>query len=270
MPSLPLELQREIVEIAIRNNYKNRAVKSNLRLVAHRVHFWVDQILYESVRVINGQDTVNFLNAIDSKPVGFFATAVKMLDLHYVTTDTIIARILAACGGVRTLAFWSRVGKAPPLDRLPLRRLTMPLELVSMSIHATTEPIWLSSLTHLDIGFASPKLPDMALTDILRRLPHLTHLALDLSAADPVCAASICTDCPCLRILVIFTSQFEDAACYQDAYSFDPRIVTVKQPSDLKNAKDWEAARLGLPDFWTRAENVVNGRRARAAAQSTQ
>ncbi len=39
-PQLPPELQREIIELAVRSGHKDVQLKLKLSLVAHHVHFW--------------------------------------------------------------------------------------------------------------------------------------------------------------------------------------------------------------------------------------
>ncbi|KAJ7719203.1 hypothetical protein B0H16DRAFT_1607271 [Mycena metata] len=65
MACLPPELQREILEIAIRINSRDAAVKLHLSLVAHRFHSWVDQVFYESVTIGSSQSADKFLKLVD-------------------------------------------------------------------------------------------------------------------------------------------------------------------------------------------------------------
>ncbi|KAJ7150245.1 hypothetical protein C8R46DRAFT_499882 [Mycena filopes] len=283
MPLLPIELQREIVEIAVRANPKNRALQLDLSLVAHHVHFWVEQILHESVTIDNGQSLLDFLDLVASKPADFFATAVKLLNVSYTTEASQAASFLALCPQVQVLVFHPRTHLAttvppPHLDRLPLRRLCIPREVFATIMRSpNSEPTWLSTLTHLDIGFIVSGLSSavtVQLVDSLRlsRLPRLTHVALWISAANPVLAGAICTSCPSLRVLAMCQDgaapridYYPDFTEDQAAYVFDLRIVVVGL-TDLEDSGRWDAARLGRPDFWTRAEGVVDRRRARASA----
>ncbi|KAJ7750273.1 hypothetical protein B0H16DRAFT_1550140 [Mycena metata] len=258
---LPSELEREIVEAVVRANYKNATVKLNLSLVAQRFHFWVDQVFYESVTIANHQEASKFLKLVDMKPAGFFATFVKALTIYNDSTnsETPASAILAVCTGVQLLKCWLwEVSILPAhLDQLLLRRLSMPLNLVVKSIN-TTEPAWLLTLTHLDVAVdVHEEDPDASsLADILRRLPRLTNLALHFWADRLHHAAATCTSFPRLRVLVIFT-QIEDLA---EHGALDPRIVLVPYTA-AEHAETVQAARWGLPDFWTRAESIVDERR---------
>ncbi|KAJ7750271.1 hypothetical protein B0H16DRAFT_857947 [Mycena metata] len=200
------------------------------------------------------------------KAVGFFASTVKALSLHLVTSDAKVIRILAACTGVQALAIWcpfTLVLPPPLLNQLPLRRVSMiRLILVTTTVlHATLKPLWLSTLTHLDLSFV-PSQDDIPLADMLRQLPHLTNIAQDILTAQSSVVAAACASYPNLRVFVIFGNDLEKSP----RYSFDLRVVVVAPT--FAHSQEWDAALLGLPDFWTRAESVVDERKARAVVQS--
>ncbi|KAJ7750277.1 hypothetical protein B0H16DRAFT_1724677 [Mycena metata] len=87
MPSLPRELGREIVEVAVRTNHPDAIVKLKLSLSSR-----VDKVFYESITIKSSPTNL--------KPAGFFATTVKSLSL-----PALDKRILAACAGAQTFAF---------------------------------------------------------------------------------------------------------------------------------------------------------------------
>ncbi|KAF7347349.1 hypothetical protein MVEN_01490600 [Mycena venus] len=254
---LPLELQREIFEIAVRSNHKNAALKLNLSLVASHVHLWsvVDRIFYESVSIIGFTGAIKFLDLINLKPPGFLATTVKTLLLHFIPADDCV-RILSACSGVQSLAVWNarmQTTLFPQISQLSLRRLCMSFVPVTDILAAATIPAWLSNITHLDIHCLDA--PNFA---IFGRLPNLTHVTLPLNEAVPLIANAVCASCPTLQIVVIVCGKLPATAVI-DSYSFDLRIVVAVFPSD--DVGDWEASHFGLPDMWTSAERVVAKRK---------
>ncbi|KAJ7147946.1 hypothetical protein C8R46DRAFT_536850 [Mycena filopes] len=258
---LPIELQREIVESAIRTNHKDRVVKLNLSLVAHHFHFWVDRVFYESVEIKSSKQVDQFLSLVHSKPTGFFATTVKALSLDD-PESVEMDGVLAACTGVQTFRCltYGRSVHSTRLSGLALRRLCIDTGFAEI-LNSTVEPAWFSTLTHLDLGFPELLL-DRQSASMLRRLPCLTNLALHHWMGRPL-ADAVYTDCPNLRVLVIFAGDTErDSAEYGDA----PHVVLVGV--DLQ--EDWDAGLFpGLSDFWFRAEIVVAARQARVEAQTS-
>ncbi|KAJ7150306.1 hypothetical protein C8R46DRAFT_1305945, partial [Mycena filopes] len=263
VPSLPIELQREIVEIAIRTNPKDRAVKLNLSLVAHHFQFWVDRVFYESVSIFNSKQLDQFLNLVHVKPAGFFATIVKVLSLHFhfrdISADARMARVLDVCPGVQALQCFS-VG-SPCISGLPLRRLYTDMSVVEL-LNSTVEPTWCLTLTHLDLG--SPNvLFDLQLAQMLGRLPCLTHIALHASSTTRSLIDVVCTSCLNLRVLVIFAPEEElDTVEYRDA----SHVVLIDDTLE----EEWDAGLFShLPDFWIRDENVVAARKLASTPSSS-
>ncbi|KAJ7157075.1 hypothetical protein C8R46DRAFT_419017 [Mycena filopes] len=276
MPLLPIELQREIFEMAIRNSYKDAAMKLNLSLVAHHVHLWVDQVFYESVAITSPADMDQFPKLVDSKPAGFFTTAVKAVRLHYIS-DLEMDKILAICTGTQVFACLLLPSPLSPhlsslplrrrwgLSSLPLRRLSIDLSLAEiLDTGSTAEPAWCSTLTHLDLGFA--RLPfDMQMAQMLSRLPCLTNFALPTSSTTRALADAVCTGCPNLRVLVIFVAGDEEDGDVAVEYRDASKVVLVK--ADI--VEEWDGSLRGLPDFWNDAEAVVAGRKRAGTLQKT-
>ncbi|KAJ7150319.1 hypothetical protein C8R46DRAFT_501192 [Mycena filopes] len=263
MPSLPIELQQEIIEIAIRTSRKDRALKLNLSLVAPHIQLWVDRVFYESVTISNSMQVDQFIELVHVKPAGFFATTVKMLDLHPRLTDIQTDRVLGVCSGVQALhcVTIERSESLPPphhLSSLPLRRLSTDVDLAEI-LYSAVEPVWCSTLTHLDLSF--PWLRSFG-REMLRRLPCLTNVALHSWSADRPLADAICNDCPNLRVLVIFVPEEElDTVEYRDA----AHVVLVDDTLE----EEWDTGLFSsLPDFWIRAENIVAARKLESTPSS--
>jgi len=256
--SLPPELQREIIEIAVRSNHRDAALRMNLSLVAHHVHIWVDRVFYEVVTLYGQASADNFLKVVDSKPPGFFAAVVKTLLLSGLKAESAV-HILSVCTGVQSLAVWNAKphnGLLLRVSQLPLRRLSMPFGHVATILTTpATPPTWLKSLTHLDSSFMF----DVKVSDLerLRQLPRLTHVALFAFKAGPSHAKAVCDSCPQLRVLVILISEDRTlpTAIMEAYHSLDNRIVVAPFPPDP--VRDWEVAHFGLPDMWDRVERVV-------------
>ncbi|KAJ7242583.1 hypothetical protein B0H12DRAFT_1236715 [Mycena haematopus] len=261
--SLPAELQREIVELAIRSNHRDAALKLNLSLVAYHVHYWVDRVFYEVVTIWNDTSGDKFLKLVDSKPPGFFGPVVKTLFLADLRASS-YARILSTCTGIRSLAWWIYKDipalVLPPASQLPLRRLALGFQNVAHIIALPTPPAWLATLTHLDLSFMS----DIEASDLeqLDRLPRLTHLALYAVQPSTAHAKVAFANCPNLQLLVMFGNDMPTAT----ETDFDNSRVVVA-PFPPNPIKDWEAAHFGLPDMWTRAEAVLEKRKRLTALQ---
>ncbi|KAJ7757529.1 hypothetical protein B0H16DRAFT_1536953, partial [Mycena metata] len=218
---LPVELQRDIFELASRNS--------------------VEQVFYESVIISSRESGQKFLSLIEAKPPGFFATAVKSLLIAPLLSDDQTAGILTACCGIESLALWGTIywGQIPDFphlaNQLPLRRLSHRLR---------PPPAWLSSLTHLDIAFSKPLMFGAdglrRIVDTLQHLHRLTHLALHYFLHPSIVSAT--TNFPGLQVLVIiFDWPAPIPASLGKRYSFDDRIVVVQRVSSSSSA-DWEAA----------------------------
>ncbi|TFK68811.1 hypothetical protein BDN72DRAFT_897787 [Pluteus cervinus] len=265
---LPIELQREIFYIAATADLQNA---TQIVRVARRICAWVQPIIYAMV-TLGSQDTELFLRTVHSKPRQFFAAHVKRLCLSVSVSAPNAAHILTVCTGVRDLAFWVDFLGASPTDvgslhsyisPLPLRRLSMELshilDLMTRSGDLSQYP-WSAGLTHLDVVFwtheETPSIPG------LERFPALTHLALWLqhSRVSATSLATILSACNLLRILVIVVDEAESLAPDQDTFA-DPRIVLIPY---LDVVPDWEAPMRGLPDTWSRAEDLVRAQMQKA------
>ncbi|KAJ7188966.1 hypothetical protein C8R46DRAFT_1206077 [Mycena filopes] len=274
MPDLPPELEREIFELAFRQDPKNVPLKLTLCSVAHRVQTWIDLIFYEFVPIEKDHDAQRFLGLIDSnlKPPAFFS-AVKILCLTLFVSATNALRILNACPGVEMLACWVNFRTQPEfpefitlVKRLPLRRLSLELAHLLRLLLPTageTSAGWLSNLTHLFIVVWNNNATEQI--SALRRLPHLTHLAAGLGPPYGLGAqhvALVCSTCPSLRVFVGLTDPMEMPL------DFDPenlneyrRVVVQTQPDESDLMPVW-AAQSFVPDLWSRAEVIIGNRAA--------
>ncbi|KAJ7750312.1 hypothetical protein B0H16DRAFT_1550260 [Mycena metata] len=142
MPSLPPELQREIVETAVRMHHEDAAVKLKLSLVAHHFHFWVDRVFYESVTITSTRGADKFLKLLDLKPAGFFAAAVKALNI-WGLDDTQTIKVLTTCSGVQILSYENYSNDFVPraqITQLTLRRLSTLTRVFASSMTSPIAP----------------------------------------------------------------------------------------------------------------------------------
>ncbi|KAJ6520349.1 hypothetical protein C8R45DRAFT_954867, partial [Mycena sanguinolenta] len=269
---LPLELQREIFEIAILSSRSRDAVlKLNLSLVAHRVHFRVDSVFYEILKISGEESAKKFLRLVDLKPAGFFTAVVKTLflfDPHWHTSRSAFpaARVLSVCGGVQSLAWWSGEMTVLPLSsasQIPLRRLSTRFGNIA-TLPAPSG--WLSGITHLTLIpglFTASRAPELK---FLKHFPRLTHVALLVFIPDPSHADVVCDSCPNLQVSVITRADPNGHLAVANQFR-DSRVVVVmvvmQFPPNL--VEDWEGAHFGLPDIWTRAQDVLAERKRSAA-----
>ncbi|KAF9010230.1 hypothetical protein BDQ17DRAFT_1009664 [Cyathus striatus] len=256
---LPAELQREIFSMATSNQL---SCALRLSLVARRVHEWVQPLVYEIV-TLGADDTALFLRTMDSKPSEFFATHVKQLCLAVSVNPEDAARILAVCTGVIGLAFWvdylaaaSDVPLSALITSLSLRRLSIEfthyLDLCEISKPSSVN--WRVKLTHLHVIFWADEEP--AFIPHLECLSCLTHFSLRLRYRQLTegSISAILASCKSLRILAILLDELD---LMQDLAKFeDKRVVFMPYPDAVQ---DWEASLRGLPDIWSRAEEMVRG-----------
>ncbi|KAJ7229833.1 hypothetical protein GGX14DRAFT_507853 [Mycena pura] len=264
-PFLPIELEREIFEISAIRHPKIAPV---LLRVARRVLIWIEPLLYRVMRVNKFcRRAAAFLEATKKKPPSFFADSVRALCFdNWCDWSVDEARnVLKLCKGVTNFAANARFytpAMLPVLATMRIQRLVVCLADLFGSFEAIdfTHPLF-SKITHLTIGdcFSSVKEHIYAK---LPTLPALTHLCLYSVASPTTCTPELLlTDCVRLELLVVLWGRsYIDSATGMAANTpvRDVRLV-VSVYSDYW--ADWNAGAAGLPDLWTRAENVVARRR---------
>ncbi|KAF7346389.1 hypothetical protein MSAN_01866800 [Mycena sanguinolenta] len=255
MPTLPSELEREIFEIAIRDNHNNAAWKLNFSLVARRVQYWIDLVYYEVVTIKTPVQAHKFLELVDWKPHDFFALAVKSLCIAYSISAVDASRILSVCSNVQQLACWVPWEKSPNLTQLlnslcRLNQLSIETGHFLSILRSQSTPF--PGLTHLELKWwlSSPR------TSLdLGALPNLTHVSLSRAGRSE--AESVCLTCASLQVLVI------QKLAPEEEYAFDARIVMA--PSDITYGEPvevWEDVAFRRPEnMWAYAENVVLSRK---------
>ncbi|KAJ7241651.1 hypothetical protein C8J57DRAFT_1369050 [Mycena rebaudengoi] len=258
-PSLPLELEREIFEIAATHYPQTMPA---LLLVAQRVLRWIEPLLYRTLVMGREGCRLDPTALLHIQP----ATLKHVQNLLVWGTFTCrsdLLRVLPLCGGVQRLAFFE-TASAPPV--LPaLEKMQLPVQYLSLITTSAldlldpTRPLF-RMLTHLDMidGVAEGPL-DFNFAE----LPALTHLSMHGDRRPPFFFALL-VSCPRLHVLVskiwIWTSWHRRRA--HQSTDVDPRFVMMFLRA-LPNlwVDDWKVGATGGNDFWARAELFIDKRR---------
>ncbi|KAJ7471599.1 hypothetical protein B0H11DRAFT_2282997 [Mycena galericulata] len=174
-PKIPPELERYIFELCA---LADRSGIPSLLRVAHRVHVWIEPLLYHALVLDYSQPCR--LTPADSRDAAFLASHVKHLNLTGPMPHDQLCALLAACTGTTNLALWV---PTPLPDLLPFLQALTLTRLSADTTHLFGGPLRvnfahpaLRALTHLDIlaaGFDDWRLS----AGLATGLPHLTHLA---------------------------------------------------------------------------------------------
>ncbi|KAJ7603108.1 hypothetical protein FB45DRAFT_1045916 [Roridomyces roridus] len=237
MPTLPLELEREIFEIAFRSSYKYSTYDGSLRTklgqVAPRVQHWISLILYESIDLIVANNLAHFSHLLDTAdPPDFFTIAVKHLRigpscLGYISEGQSLSRfkwlrrfepkhnlvrILSTYTAVEQLRYYldpdpafsggrtrHDISQVTPLIRqLPLNRL------------------WIQYTLFIDV--AEIRIPDSSL------YPNLTHLSITFDKYEEL------ADSEQRITLIRMVSQFPRLTHFAfDSHKEQPSAALLKQ-----------------------------------------
>lgn len=272
MSALPFELEQNIFEIAADSD---RCSASSLALVARRVQFWVEPVIYncvalqygssDSARVLEG-----FISAIKTKPSSFFARYVKTLLLSEIPA-CLTMEILAVCTGITDLRVWPYTPSA--VAQFVVASPIRPTHLSFSAEHLVQDrapnfalPFY-RELTHLELHDTWGQL--IAWEPNFAMLPQLTHLAFVFGSpfssgtTASYALSSILVNCNKLKICVFCCMLSEDELRFgQDAAIansiVDPRVVVVGW---RRSQARW-AGRLWneKANLWNQAEAIVAAR----------
>ncbi|KAJ7617182.1 hypothetical protein FB45DRAFT_933585 [Roridomyces roridus] len=268
-PILPPELEQAIFEVAA---YEEPPCVPRLMLVAWRVKKWVERYLYRILLFsdvpspgLHGvyaypydasedEDEILLHTHITSLPIDLLKSSVQHLCVRDYSELTQF--LLSTCSSVED--FWgSPLGEHERLGSLPLKRLHCSLFDVFEPTPVDFSHALFSHVTHLEI-FDRSMTVDLPSWSGLASIPHLTHLALD-----EVDFLSIVSEllgmCASLRVLIILVPASSTIPDVSLDFRRDPRLV-VMQCSEY--IKDWHMGALTGVDFWSRAEDFVEKRRA--------
>jgi len=274
-PVLPIELEREIFEIAARS-YPQSIPK--LMLVAWRVRTWVEPLLYRTIifspsrgdhydaKLVKGdplhsRDTLFLI--LKSKPPSFFRHVPLNLFLPIRELDD-ATLILSHCLGIENLWLNAPFKVLPHLfplvADLPLKRFHSHLgPLFGSAAQIDFSHQFFAQITHLGLyDYAVGGRVDHEVWSKLSLIPHLTHLSFDPIFVG-VCLTLLRT-CPSLRVLVaIGLGSDIDHHPDRDALANDPRFVVM---NSKWVARDWQIGTRTGGDHWSRAEDFIVKRKS--------
>ncbi|KAJ7734098.1 hypothetical protein B0H16DRAFT_1767694 [Mycena metata] len=239
----PLDMEREIFETAAAVNPET--IPTLLR-VCHRIHAWLEPLLYSVVIATTYTDPV--LKAIQSKSPTFLQTAVRHVFLSGGAVEVAPKHLLINCSGIDSLFLDACVHPSTfgLLAKTPIRRLNLSVRHDDSSI--LKQSMFLS-ISHLDLFKDNSNPVNWEDWSLLASLPALTHLCLSETLSISL-LNDVLAECPRLRVAI--TAFWLEAAA-DDALIFanelatkDPRAV-VMPPSDYK--EDWERGARGSEDF---------------------
>ncbi|KAJ7144498.1 hypothetical protein C8R44DRAFT_760013 [Mycena epipterygia] len=270
IPTLPIELERHIFEIAILIHPWSAAV---LILVARRVQIWIEPLLYKVLRIcptprkhMEIQIPVERIcGLIKSKPASFFHDHVRHISLYGENHIDDIIPLFAVCDAVLDISLSIASGASillPSLGALPLQRLTANLTFLFPGPSGPDfgHPIF-TNITHLAL-YGHPG-HGWDTWSGLAQIPGLTHLSFHNYGIDlPICHGAL-LHCKALEVLAnVFPSKdylnpFPDYV----TVTADPRFVVLVVP-DFIMIGDWEVGAWGGADCWVRASELVRKRRS--------
>ncbi|SJK96926.1 uncharacterized protein ARMOST_00175 [Armillaria ostoyae] len=253
IPDLPIELEREIFELAA-TLYPGSAY--HLTTISKRVQIWMEILIYQTVVLDLPKSRTNlFLRTVDSRPASFFASRVKNLYLTFVSFPQ-AWKVLSVCTGVTNLACWTATSSQEllPLPRQPLERLSVGIAAL-MQLCETHKPDFshpaFRALTHLDITE-----PPTSSVDIdwsaLYKLPKLTHISIGnlTESRHLFLLKELLTNCESLLCLVVISDHGEFTKPVSE--EIDDRRLKIlpyfHHPKDY--CTYWKDVQRGLPDFW--------------------
>ncbi|KAF7292608.1 hypothetical protein MIND_01158700 [Mycena indigotica] len=210
-PRLPPDLERYIFEETA--GQRPRDVP-NLLLVARRVQYWLEPILYRDFRLGDSQKLDSLLCLASSKSHTFLPRSIRSLvfwgeyPLRHEHYDT-----LKRCTGITHLVISSTQSVPdvlPSLANMRLRRLAVYPQGLMPTLGAIdgANPVF-KQLTHFEI-FNGPRsgTDDYALIAFITALPSLTHLALNgPPKAGAPAIRRLLAECKNLRCLVILSNE---------------------------------------------------------------
>ncbi|KAJ7915063.1 hypothetical protein B0H13DRAFT_2001033 [Mycena leptocephala] len=260
-PRLPPELERHIFELAALTDRKR--IPSYLR-VAHRVHLWIEPLLYDTVLLDHPTHPPNTrrppderrLTPADTRDAAFLASHVHHLNLSGSIPHDQLHALLAACTGTGTLALWLPLPRPPNMLPLllatPLKRLSADLAyLFGGALRVDLGHAAFAALTHLELLTAP--FDDWGLHAGLARAPALTHLAFR-DKFHPCVLRGALAHCRGLRAVGVIWSARRSAVDVREGEVVDARLfMTICRD----HVEEWETSVRGGWDIWARAEEFI-------------
>ncbi|KAJ7058926.1 hypothetical protein C8F01DRAFT_1147560 [Mycena amicta] len=252
MARLPPELERDIFELSARA-YRS-SIPAYLR-VAHRVHVWIEPLLYDVLLV----ELTDRPTPSETRTNAFLSARTRSLSIYSVRSHERLLPILAACTGTTNLALWASFPDRsflPLLEPMSLTRLTVDVQyLFGGPLRVNLTHPALSQLTHLDI--IRPTFDEWRLWSGLALMPALTHLAFRDRFLPRVFEGAL-AHCKNLKALgVVWSTHRRNAAVdvrEETIVGLDARFFMVVCES---RTAEWEIGARRGRDFWKRAEELI-------------
>ncbi|KAF9526892.1 hypothetical protein CPB83DRAFT_857162 [Crepidotus variabilis] len=266
-PRLPLELEREIFEIAALDNAEDAIL---LSLVAKRIQIWLEPIVYRtSYRNPLARSSPAFSRWIsESKRQRVLQYTERLL-----LRDTYVKEatdIINQCPNIWDLSIWD-LRQLSQLDLLlailpsfSIQRLYIGNECLSwLRLNGSQKfnPSLYLHLTHLSLHVPKRGSPSYKViashATIFSKLPCLTHFAVFRSATKWSIIQKLLADCTTLQLLIVF--QLQTTAAVHDS---EPRVVYLDPW--VNTVAGWVQEEL---DFWQIGEKVRDDQKAIEALQ---
>ncbi|KAJ7673883.1 hypothetical protein DFH06DRAFT_751024 [Mycena polygramma] len=259
-PTLPPELEQEIFETTA---VRHRSAIPALLRVCHRVHAWVEPLLY---RVLSPSSPDSIL-AAQTKSAEFLRRSVRhvFFEKGWRCTEWETPKdLLLKSSGTIDLYVQGDfdLEVIDILDHMRLQKLAFLADNVLWKPSFLQRPLFLY-VTHLELF--KPSLPLVAPVwqdwCHLGSLPALTHLSLSEPFHTQVLPGAI-ADCRLLSVAVLaFWAEYQHAEAAVLAENLavnDPRVVVMVTVSYIA---DWEIGARGGDDLWIRAEQFISRKR---------
>ncbi|KAF7292266.1 hypothetical protein MKEN_01478400 [Mycena kentingensis (nom. inval.)] len=240
-PRLPPELEREIFTLALMEAH---GLARNLFLVAHRVHEWLEPILYRTV--FSNESTK--LRRIAASPILQNALRrVIFFDYSSPSPQLLTTRTTSSRSCAPSLLVYAQNGSlsiSPPFypaDTYP-------------TMDALADSPTFASLSHFDVIERIDG--DPRLLGFLIALPALTHVSYNHDL-DEEPTRALLNDCKNLVVLVRL------AELYHELRGLEQRLPVTDDPRLVVCAFDhWWDAVLDGETYWDEAEDFVRKKRA--------
>ncbi|KAJ7193589.1 hypothetical protein GGX14DRAFT_588182 [Mycena pura] len=270
LPVFSPELEQKIFETTA---FLHPFTILKLLLVARRVHFWIEPMLYNTVQIAAKSGSgAAVLRAIHTKPAGFFHKAVRNLFLfpiHWIFSgprskdpwsDEELAGVLRACSGVVNLLLFCVKFSSPvtlpmlaPAEMRP-QRITVIAD--SDTTLDLTRPVF-TNVRRLDLLAVRPE-NDSIFENAqhlrnLTRLSSLTHIAFESRVA-PKILNTILSGCLNLQMVLLLGEGFAREA----AELHDQRLVVhenfFREGGEHENHQDFFE---GGKDIWAGVDEFM-------------
>ncbi|KAJ6505084.1 hypothetical protein C8R45DRAFT_544196 [Mycena sanguinolenta] len=260
---LPPELERRIFEIAA---LACPVRIPTLMLVAGRVKFWVEPLLYRVVYLndsttseLRDLDLPTFaVDAPEQRPPNSFRHVRHLFIDDDVVKQPMLNSWLLACTGVTNLYAWLDY-KPEILPSISGLTNVQYLSIDVRVLRGTTVPFPLFlTITHLEL-FVFTRAADDSVDRVwgnICLIPRLTHLALNAHLQDSLSHAALCrhTQLQCIVFFSPWRSLDGSLLCE------DSRFVCIEEELDYYN--DWLNGAVFGEDYWALADTFLAARRA--------